>query len=140
KSDGRASGIPLLGDLPVLGPLFRSTRYSNSETELVLLCTTSVVEPLSATDIPRLPGEDYQVPSDWELFYGGKLEGESESPPAGPAADWMVKAGLAGLVGPGGWAQHGQPAAPSHAQPDAMPKDTTPAQPEAPKSEGATSP
>ena len=75
-----------------------------------------------------------------ELFYGGKLEGESEAPPAGPAADWMVKAGLAGLVGPGGWAQHGQPAAPSHAQPDAMPTDTTPVQPEAPKSEGATSP
>lgn len=140
KSDGRSSGIPLLGDLPVLGPLFRSTRYSNSETELVLLCTTSVVEPLSATEIPRLPGEDYQVPTDWELFYGGKLEGESEAPPAGPAAEWMVKAGLAGLVGPGGWAQHGQPAAASHARPDEMPADTTPVQPEAPKSEGETSP
>jgi pilus assembly protein CpaC len=139
-SDGRTSGVPLLGDLPVLGPLFRSTRYENSETELVLLCTTTLVEPLSVEDVPSLPGEDHVSPSDWELFYGGKLEGESDQPPAGPAAEWMVKAGLAGLVGPGGWAQHGQPVATSHARPEELPNDSAPAQPEAGTSAEATSP
>jgi pilus assembly protein CpaC len=36
--------VPLLGDLPVLGALFRSTRYQNKETELVVFVTPTVVD------------------------------------------------------------------------------------------------
>ncbi len=37
---------PLLGDIPILGALFRSVRYQHSDTELVVLVTPRLVEPL----------------------------------------------------------------------------------------------
>jgi len=37
--------IPLLGDIPILGALFRSTRFQNNETELIFLVTTKLVKP-----------------------------------------------------------------------------------------------
>ena len=43
----RNSRVPALGDLPVLGTMFRSVRYEQSETELLLLVTASLVEPSS---------------------------------------------------------------------------------------------
>jgi pilus assembly protein CpaC len=121
RTQGRVSSIPGLGDLPILGPLFSSSRYSTSETELVLLCTTTLVEPLSVGEVPTLPGEDHVEPSDWEFFFMGKLESDaSDAQPVGPAADWMMKAGLAGLIGPGGWARHGQGAVASRARPSEL--------------------
>lgn len=49
--------IPLLGDIPILGALFRSTRYSNEETELMVMVTPKIVRPLSQEEIPALPTE-----------------------------------------------------------------------------------
>jgi pilus assembly protein CpaC len=37
--------IPLLGDIPILGMLFRSTRFRNNETELLFLVTVKIVKP-----------------------------------------------------------------------------------------------
>lgn len=37
--------IPLLGDIPILGALFRSTRFQNNETELLFLITAKLVKP-----------------------------------------------------------------------------------------------
>jgi pilus assembly protein CpaC len=37
--------VPLLGDIPILGALFRSTRFQNNETELVFLVTVKLVKP-----------------------------------------------------------------------------------------------
>lgn len=54
--------IPLLGDMPVLGSLFRSKRFQRNETELVILITPYLVEPvqtqalLSPADLPLSPG------------------------------------------------------------------------------------
>ena len=41
--------VPLLGDLPVLGALFRSRRYQNKETELVVFVTPTLVDARSRT-------------------------------------------------------------------------------------------
>ena len=41
----QVSKVPLLGDIPMLGALFRSTRFQNNETELVFLVTVKIVEP-----------------------------------------------------------------------------------------------
>ena len=41
----QVSKIPLLGDVPILGALFRSTRFQNNETELVFLVTVKLVKP-----------------------------------------------------------------------------------------------
>jgi pilus assembly protein CpaC len=37
--------IPLLGDIPILGTLFRSARFTNNETELLFLVTVKLVQP-----------------------------------------------------------------------------------------------
>lgn len=45
KTSVNIDKVPFLGDLPVLGPLFRSRRFQNDETELVIFVTPSVVDP-----------------------------------------------------------------------------------------------
>src|SRR5206468_7402762 len=51
-------GTPLLGDLPILGTLFRSTRYERNETELVVLVTPKLVEAMNPNQVPPRPGEE----------------------------------------------------------------------------------
>ena len=50
------SKIPLLGDIPVLGELFKSRSFQRNETELLFLATVKIVEPLNPDQLPRLPG------------------------------------------------------------------------------------
>jgi pilus assembly protein CpaC len=50
------SKIPGIGNIPILGELFKSRRFSRSETELLFLCTVNMVTPLNPDQIPRLPG------------------------------------------------------------------------------------
>jgi pilus assembly protein CpaC len=60
------SGLPLLSKIPVLGALFRSDSYQRQETELVVLVTPYIVRPVSDPTVLRVPGQDYQPPSDLE--------------------------------------------------------------------------
>ncbi|MFA6147081.1 MAG: type II and III secretion system protein family protein [bacterium] len=55
KISKQVSKVPLLGDIPILGALFRSTRYQNSETELVILVTPKIVRPLEKGVTASLP-------------------------------------------------------------------------------------
>ena len=57
KVSKKISKIPLLGDIPILGALFRSTKYSNDETELMVMVTPKIVRPLNKDEIPVLPSE-----------------------------------------------------------------------------------
>jgi pilus assembly protein CpaC len=57
KVQKTVSKIPLLGDIPILGALFRSTRFSNNETELMVMVTPKIVRPLNKDEIPVLPTE-----------------------------------------------------------------------------------
>jgi len=57
KVQKTVSKFPLLGDIPILGALFRSTRYQNNETELMVMVTPKIVRPLSKDEIPTLPSE-----------------------------------------------------------------------------------
>ena len=66
---------PLLGDIPVLGPLFRSVRYTRNQTELVVLVTPRLVEAMNPGQVPRLPGELWRYPTEAELFFGQNLGG-----------------------------------------------------------------
>ncbi|MBX7527495.1 type II and III secretion system protein family protein [Qipengyuania vesicularis] len=54
---------PGLGDIPVLGNLFRSTNYRKGETELVIVVTPYLVKPVNANDI-RLPTDGYLKPTE----------------------------------------------------------------------------
>jgi pilus assembly protein CpaC len=53
----KVTKIPILGDIPILGVLFRNTRYSELETELMLMITPKIVRPLNREEIPILPTE-----------------------------------------------------------------------------------
>jgi len=113
--DAVSAKIPGLGDLPVLGPLFRSVRYSTEETELIILVTAVLVEPMSLAEVPPLPGFLHKEPNDWELYIDGKIDG-TEPPKVNPAdAEWMRQMGLDKLIGPGAWDHYDNPAAPSKA-------------------------
>jgi pilus assembly protein CpaC len=76
---------PLLGDLPVLGALFRSTRYAREETELVVLVTPRLVEAMNPSQIPTLPGENWRNPKEADLFMNGDIGGEAKKPAPPPA-------------------------------------------------------
>jgi pilus assembly protein CpaC len=67
-------GVPVLGDLPVLGALFRSTDFQQDRTELVFVITVHLVKPLAGAAY-ELPTDKVGVPSRAALMLGGRLEG-----------------------------------------------------------------
>jgi pilus assembly protein CpaC len=69
-----AAKYPLLGDLPILGNLFRSTKFQKEETELVIIITPTLVKPLDPGPY-RLPTDHFIEPSATEFYLWGALEG-----------------------------------------------------------------
>ena len=102
--NARNSRIPGFGDIPILGALFRSVRYSKGETELVVLVTACLVEPMNTA--PPVPGQNATEPNDWEFYGLGKLEGQPDRL-APEYVQWMHDCGITNLKGPGGWADYG---------------------------------
>jgi len=49
------SKYPFLGDIPILGALFRSTKFQNKESELVFVITPRVVRTMKPGERPQLP-------------------------------------------------------------------------------------
>ncbi len=49
------SKVPGLGDVPILGNLFRSKQFQKSESELMFIVTTQIVKPVNRDDLPRIP-------------------------------------------------------------------------------------
>ncbi len=74
---GIATKLPGLGEVPVLGALFRSVEYQRRESELVILVTPELIAPMDPRQVPKVPGEDYTAPNDFELYALGLLEGEA---------------------------------------------------------------
>ena len=66
---------PLLGDLPIIGPVFRTVKYSKKETEMVVMVTAHLVEAMNPADVPLLPGEQWRDPTENELFWNQDLGG-----------------------------------------------------------------
>jgi pilus assembly protein CpaC len=70
-----ASQIPWIGDVPVLGTLFRSSDFQRRQTELVIIVTAHLVAP-TTEDALSLPTDRITIPSESELFLYGKVEGD----------------------------------------------------------------
>jgi pilus assembly protein CpaC len=49
------SKVPGLGDIPILGNLFKSTQFQKNETELMFVVTAQVVKPVNRDDLPKMP-------------------------------------------------------------------------------------
>jgi pilus assembly protein CpaC len=92
--------MPWLGDLPVLGALFRSASFQRNESELVIIVTPYVVAPASGPGDLHLPTEGIVFASDLEQMLLGRLtttEGKVATPePA--SADRPHLSGAAGLI------------------------------------------
>ncbi len=65
------SQVPWLGDVPVLGSLFRSSKFRKHETELVIIITPRLVQPVSDISQLRTPLDNKTSPGDAEYFLGG---------------------------------------------------------------------
>lgn len=87
KDDFRDSNgqVPWLGDVPVLGALFRSAEYQRSQTELVIVITPHLVTPTSGEAL-ALPTDRIAVPTEADLFLNGKVMGRN-APTSGAAAE-----------------------------------------------------
>jgi pilus assembly protein CpaC len=69
--------FPVLGDIPILGNLFRSSQWQNQQTELVALVTPHIAKPL-APNTPRLPTDKWVAPSDAEKYLLGLNQGRPQ--------------------------------------------------------------
>jgi pilus assembly protein CpaC len=65
--------VPLLGELPVLGALFRSSQYITERTELLIVVRPTLVKAMR--DAPKLPTDTFTPPTRSEFFMGGQLQG-----------------------------------------------------------------
>ena len=77
--------VPLLGDLPIIGSFFKNLSYTQDETELAIVVTPRLVQPLPAnTDLDRLlPGASSERPNAsqvWEPFFAGGLKPDAALP------------------------------------------------------------
>jgi pilus assembly protein CpaC len=52
------SKVPVIGDIPILGSLFRSKSFQKSETELMFIVTAEIVKPMNRDDLPQMRGID----------------------------------------------------------------------------------
>lgn len=83
--------FPFLGEIPVLGALFRSTEFQTDRSELVFVITPRLVKPLPPDFV--LPTDNYVEPSRSDVIWRGKVEGD------GPTSAEKVEA-TSGLAEP----------------------------------------
>ncbi len=81
--------FPFLGDIPVLGTLFKSKGWRKNETELVIVITPYLVKPVNANDI-RLPTDGFNSPNDAERILLNKQT--SQRGPSGPTRPSVIDA------------------------------------------------
>ena len=68
--------VPLLGQIPLLGTLFRRTQKNSETTELLVVIRPTLVK--ASTSVPELPTDRFVPPTQKELFIDGKLQGSRE--------------------------------------------------------------
>jgi len=86
--------VPWIGNVPVLGTLFRSSAYQNSESDLVIIVTPHLVKPATPTDQLATPFDQRLPSNDIDFFLNGQTEVPKEY------LDYVTSGG--GLQGPYG--------------------------------------
>ncbi|MBY4771114.1 type II and III secretion system protein family protein [Burkholderia ambifaria] len=74
NATGALKAIPGVGEVPVLGALFRSTSFQQDRTELIFLITPHLVRPLQTADVP-LPTDSFSKPNEVDVYATGNMEG-----------------------------------------------------------------
>jgi pilus assembly protein CpaC len=71
--------FPILGSIPIIGTLFRSTGFQKEETELVIIVTPRLVRPVHPDDI-KLPTDRVRPPDEPDLFLNGRTDKATRYP------------------------------------------------------------
>ena len=87
--------VPWLGDIPVLGSLFRSANYQREQSELVIIITAHLVSPTRGEAL-ALPTDRIRIPTENELFLLGQTAGR---PASGSAAGDVAQQDFSGSYG-----------------------------------------
>ncbi|MEM7497358.1 MAG: type II and III secretion system protein family protein [Pseudomonadota bacterium] len=74
------SQVPWIGDVPIIGNLFRSVDFNRGQSELVIIVTANLVTPVADEDAILLPTDNVAFPTEADIFLWGELEGESQRP------------------------------------------------------------
>jgi pilus assembly protein CpaC len=93
---------PWLGDIPILGPLFRSSSFQRDETELIILVTPFLVRPAAAAAMAT-PVDRMIPPSETDLFLQGRLEALGSGLPPTDSAGVLRGTQNGGLIGQYGY-------------------------------------
>ncbi|MGU7840997.1 type II and III secretion system protein family protein [Burkholderia sp. AW33-5] len=90
NASGALKAIPGVGEVPVLGALFRSTSFQQDRTELIFVITPHLVRPLQTADLP-LPTDSFSKPNEADVYATGNMEGRKGVRKAGaqPASGAM---------------------------------------------------
>ncbi|QMU57870.1 MAG: general secretion pathway protein [Boseongicola sp.] len=92
-----AAQVPWLGDIPILGALFRSANYERNQSELVVIITPHLVTPTRGEAL-ALPTDRVRIPTESELFLFGQTARPAGSPQTGAAAE-VAKQDFGGSYG-----------------------------------------
>ncbi|MEL7151526.1 MAG: type II and III secretion system protein family protein [Pseudomonadota bacterium] len=92
-----ATQTPWLGDIPILGALFRSSSYQRDQSELVVIITPHLVTPVKG-DALALPTDRIRPPTESELFLFGRVARPAGAPTSGAAAE-VAKQDFGGSYG-----------------------------------------
>lgn len=112
NSTNNVHKIPGLGSIPILGALFRSTKFQRNETELVIMVTPYLVRPVSSPTRIALPTDPVVPAVDFKSLLLGKLSASATIPGRGPVDLPSAPYTPGAPVAPGG---PSAPAAPSGA-------------------------
>ncbi len=66
NTTGIGNSVPIMGDVPVLGALFRSDQFQHNQSELVILVTPYIVKPVNDPQTLKLPTDGFKPPNDLE--------------------------------------------------------------------------
>jgi pilus assembly protein CpaC len=80
-----SSQVPWIGDVPILGALFRSAEYQRAQTELVIIVTPHLVSPTRGEAL-ALPTDRIRPPSESDLFLFGRVA-KTDAPSSGGAGE-----------------------------------------------------
>ena len=98
KHNNTFTKTPGVGDLPILGALFRSNAFQRDESELVIVVTPYLVKPVNANDV-ALPTDGYLAPTDvdrvlLDQLTRGKTGGQRPKPSLAPAPNGIAPAAV----------------------------------------------
>ncbi|AIV56760.1 secretin [Burkholderia pseudomallei] len=132
NAQGTLKALPGIGELPVLGALFRSTSFQQDRTELVFIITPHLVQPLETADVP-LPTDSFTKPNEADVYATGNMEGRGglrqhgAAPAAAPANAAPGAAAPTGAVPAAAVPAPAAPAAPAAAAAPAKDAAASPA-------------